>query len=139
MNQVNLEIITPQKAVYKGEVLAVTVPGTMGSFQILYNHAPLISTLEIGIIKIKLSEDNTRYYATSGGTVEVLRNKILILADSIELADEIDVERAKRALQRAKERLENKNEKIDTARAEAALARAVNRLNVAEKYFAGAG
>ncbi|MGE5809953.1 MAG: F0F1 ATP synthase subunit epsilon [Ignavibacteria bacterium] len=135
MNQVDLEIITPQKAAYKGQVLAVTVPGTLGSFQILFNHAPLISTMEIGIIKIKLSEAKTEYYSTSGGTVEVLDNKILILADSLEFAEEIDIERAKRAMQRARERLENKSEKIDTARAEAALARAVNRLQVAEKYF----
>jgi F-type H+-transporting ATPase subunit epsilon len=135
MNQVDLEIITPQKVAYKGEVLAVTVPGTLGSFQILHNHAPLIGTLEIGIIKIKLSEDKTEYYATSSGTVEVLNNKILILADSLEFAEEIDIDRAKRAMQRARERLENKNEKIDTARAEAALARAVNRLQAAEKYF----
>jgi len=135
MNQVDLEIITPQKVAYKGEVLAVTVPGTLGSFQILHNHAPLISTMEIGIIKIKLSEDKTEYYATSGGTVEVLNNKRLILADSLEVAEEIDIDRAKRAMQRARERVENKNEKIDTARAEAALARALNRLQVAEKYF----
>lgn len=135
MNHVDLEIITPQKAAYKGQVLAVTVPGTLGSFQILFNHAPLISTMEVGIIKIKLSEDKTEYYSTSGGTVEVLDNKILILADSLEFAEQIDIERAKRAMQRARERLENKSEKIDTARAEAALARAVNRLQVAEKYF----
>ncbi len=135
MNLVDLEIITPQKAAYKGQVLAVTVPGTLGSFQILFNHAPLISTMEIGIIKIKLSEDKTEYYATSGGTVEVLNNKILILSDSLEFAEEIDIDRAKRAMQRARERLENKNEEIDTVRAEAALARAVNRLQVAEKYF----
>jgi F-type H+-transporting ATPase subunit epsilon len=138
MNMVNLEIITPQKAAYNGQVLAVTVPGTLGNFQILYNHAPLMSTMEVGIIKIKLSEETVEYYATSGGTVEVLNNNILILADSIEFAEEIDIDRAKRAMQRARERLENKNEKIDTARAEAALARALNRLQAAEKYFARA-
>jgi F-type H+-transporting ATPase subunit epsilon len=130
-----LEIITPQKVLYKGEVRSVTVPGTLGSFQILYDHAPLISTLEVGVIKIKNAENTTEYYATSGGTVEVLKNKILILADSLEFAEDIDIERAKGAMQRAKERLENKNEKVDVARAEAALARAVNRLQIAEKYF----
>jgi F-type H+-transporting ATPase subunit epsilon len=58
-----------------------------------------------------------------------------VLADSLELAEDIDIDRARRAMQRAKERLENKNEKIDTARAEAALARALNRLKVAEKLI----
>jgi len=131
----DLEIITPQKVSYKGQVQSVTVPGTLGSFQILYNHAPLISTLEVGVIKIKAAGDKTEYYATAGGTVEVLQNKVLILADSLEFAEDIDIGRAKQAMQRAKERLENKNEKVDVARAEAALARAVNRLQIAEKYF----
>jgi len=131
----DLEIITPQKVSYKGQVQSVTVPGTLGSFQILYNHAPLISTLEVGVIKIKAAGDKTEYYATGGGTVEVLQNKVLILADSLEFAEDIDIGRAKQAMQRAKERLENKNEKVDVARAEAALARAVNRLKIAEKYF----
>jgi F-type H+-transporting ATPase subunit epsilon len=135
MKALDLEIVTPQNVSYKGLVQAVTVPGTLGSFQVLFDHAPLISTLEIGIIKIKLSEDKTEFYATSGGTVEVLNNKVLILADSLEFAEDIDIERAKRAMERARERLENKNEKIDAARAKAALARAMNRLNAAEKYF----
>ena len=136
MPQLNLEILTPDKLSYSGEVEAVTVPGTVGSFQVLYNHAPLLSTIDIGAIKVEVSKDKTIYFATGGGTIEVLNNKIKILADCLEQVSEIDVERAKKALTRAQERLEKKHiEKIDVPRAEAALARANNRIKIYEKYF----
>ncbi|MGK9369744.1 F0F1 ATP synthase subunit epsilon [Melioribacter sp. Ez-97] len=127
MKEFELEIITPSKVAYKGKVNAVTVPGTLGSFQILFNHAPLLSSFEIGRIKIKQGE-STSEFTTGGGTVEVLDNRVLILADSFESKEEIDVERAKNAYQRAKERLSSHSKDIDIPRAEAALARAINRL-----------
>ena len=77
MAELNLEIITPSKAVFSGNIRSVTIPGTSGSFQVLINHAPLISTFEIGLIKVKLNEENNLYFSTSGGTVEVLDNKVL--------------------------------------------------------------
>ncbi len=136
MSELSLEILTPDKLSYSSEVHAVTVPGTVGSFQILFNHAPLLSTFEIGVIKIEVSSDKTVYFATGGGTIEILDNKIKILADSLEAVSNIDVERAKRALTRAQNRLEKKHtEKIDASRAEAALARANNRIKIYEKYF----
>lgn len=103
MKEFNLEIITPSKIAYSELVSSVTVPGTIGEFQVLYNHAPLVSTLEIGRIKIK-SKDTEEIYATSGGTIEVLDNKVLILVDSIEKASDINVERAKKAAERANHR-----------------------------------
>ncbi|MGK9476064.1 F0F1 ATP synthase subunit epsilon [Melioribacter sp. OK-6-Me] len=127
MKNFELEIITPSKVAFKGMVNAVTVPGTLGSFQILFNHAPLLSTFEVGRIKIKQGE-LTSEFTTGGGTVEVLENRVLILADSFESKDEIDIERAKGAYQRAKERLRSHSNDIDIKRAEAALARAINRL-----------
>lgn len=77
-----LEILTPDKKVFEGEVTAVTVPGTMGSFQILKDHAPIISTLEDGpvIIKGKSSEE---IIVIKGGVVEVLKNKIIVLAEGV--------------------------------------------------------
>ncbi|MFP5078734.1 ATP synthase F1 subunit epsilon [Pedobacter sp. JCM 36344] len=77
-----LEILTPDKKVFEGEVTSVTVPGTMGSFQILRDHAPIISTLEDGpvIIKTKESEET---FVIKGGVVEVLKNKIIVLAEGI--------------------------------------------------------
>jgi F-type H+-transporting ATPase subunit epsilon len=129
MKEINLEIITPSKQAFKGQVKNITVPGTAGSFQVLFNHAPLLSSFEIGKVKLVDLEDKEIEYATSGGTVEVMDNKILILADSMESKDEIDVERAKNSYNRAKERMASKNRsEIDSSRAEAALSRAVNRL-----------
>ena len=134
MAELYLEIISPSKIVYKGNILSVTIPGTLGSFQILKNHAPLISTFEIGLVKIKESESSIKHFATGGGTVEVLNNKILVLADSLEAVEDIDVQRAKEARQRAEERLAHKAD-IDIERAKAALSRAINRLNIVEKYM----
>ena len=130
-----LEIITPSKIIYKGEIESVTIPGVKGSFQVLKNHAPLISVFEIGLIKVKENESTTKYFATGGGTAEVLNNKVLVLADSLEAVDEIDIERAQRAKERAMERLTHKTEDTDIERARVALARAVNRLNLVEKYI----
>jgi len=134
MAELYLEIITPSKIVYKNNILSVTIPGTLGSFQILKNHAPIISTFEIGMIKIQETKDSIKYFATGGGTVEVLNNKILVLADSLEAVEDIDVDRAKAARQRAEERLARKSD-IDIERAKAALARATNRLGLFEKYI----
>ncbi len=134
-SEINLEITTPSRVIYKAAVASVTVPGTEGSFQVLFNHAPLISTLEIGLIKVKETAGKEIYFASGGGTVEVKDNNVLILADSLESVENIDVDRAESAKQRAKERLARKSEeKIDVARAESALARSVNRIKIAEKY-----
>ena len=129
-----LEIITPAKIVFKGNIESVTIPGVEGSFQVLKNHAPLISIFEIGLVKIKVDSNTTKYYATGGGTVEVLNNNVLVLADSLEAVEEIDVERAKRAKERAMEKLTLKTEDTDIERARVALAKAVNRLTLVEKY-----
>jgi F-type H+-transporting ATPase subunit epsilon len=78
----NLQIITPDKKVFEGEVKLVQVPGSKGSFQILRNHAPIISTLEPGKVKIIDAEDKTSFVTISGGVVEVKYNRIIILAES---------------------------------------------------------
>ena len=77
-----LEILTPDKKVFEGEVTSVTVPGTMGSFQILRDHAPIISTLEDGPVIIK-SANGEETLKIKGGVVEVLKNKIIVLAEGI--------------------------------------------------------
>ena len=132
--EINVEIITPSKSAYKGEAKSVTLPGTVGNFQVLYNHAPLLSSLEIGRIKIEEANENQIEFATAGGTVEVRNNKILVLADSVEMKKEIDVERAQQSYQRAKERLSMRSSgDVDVARAEASLQRAINRMKLAGK------
>lgn len=134
MAELNIEIISPEKPVFKDRIEAVTIPGTLGSFQILKDHAPLLSSFEIGVIKVK-TDSKENYFSTAGGTVEVNNNNVLVLADSIEKVENIDEDRAQKAKQRAEERLRKKNdEAIDEARAKAALNRALNRLNAVKKY-----
>jgi len=135
MAEINLEIITPEKIIYKDSVDSITIPGTKGMFQVLKDHAPLMSTIEIGVITVSKSDENT-YLTTAGGTIEVLNNNVLILADSVEVIDDIDIDRAERAKTRAEENLKMKKEKeIDGVRAELALKRAINRINAREKYI----
>ncbi|MGB5849105.1 MAG: F0F1 ATP synthase subunit epsilon [Ignavibacteriaceae bacterium] len=135
MAEINLEIITPEKIIYKDSVDSITVPGTKGMFQVLKDHAPLMSTIEIGVITLKKNDENT-YLTTAGGTMEVLNNNVLILADSVEVINDIDIERAEHAKTRAEENLtRKKGEEIDFVRAELALKRAINRINAREKYI----
>ena len=76
-----LEIITPESTLYEGEVSLVQMPGINGSFEILNNHAPLISVLQKGKIKIKNQAGKEEFFEVKGGVVEVLHNKVLILAE----------------------------------------------------------
>lgn len=77
-----LEILTPDKKVFAGEVNSVQVPGTKGSFEVLNNHAPIISTLEKGNIKI-VDKDGEKHFTISSGIIEVLNNKAIVLAESL--------------------------------------------------------
>jgi F-type H+-transporting ATPase subunit epsilon len=128
-----LEIVTPVRVVFQGEVTSFSAPGTLGGFQVLYNHAPLLSSLGIGIIKVRDVEGRDALYATAGGFVEVKDNRAVVLAESAETSAEIDVARAKAAMDRAKKRLDSPSPDIDLDRAKAALARALNRLHLTQK------
>jgi F-type H+-transporting ATPase subunit epsilon len=78
-----IEIITPDKKIFEGEIKSVRVPGKKGSFQVLKDHAPIISTLENGSVRMIDQENNEIIYEISGGVIEVKANKIILLADSI--------------------------------------------------------
>lgn len=132
MKELKVEIVTPAKIAFEGNVKSITIPGTKGNFQVLYNHAPLISSFEVGLIKIQDSEESNNKYATSGGTVEVANNKVIVLAETFESKESIDVARAEAAKERAKKRIKKESEEkdIDIARAEYALKRAINRLKL---------
>jgi len=134
MHELDLDIISPEKKVYSGKVKSVTIPGTKGNFQVLFNHAPLISTFELGIITVGLPGDSTRIFTTSGGSAEILDNKVLLLSDTIEAVENIDLERALKSKVSAEERLTNKSGSIDFDRARASLAKAMNRIKAVEKY-----
>lgn len=78
-----LEILTPEKKVFEGDVTIATFPGADGSFQIMDNHAPLISLLKDGVVEYKSSKEASKNVAITGGVVEVLNNKIILLADGL--------------------------------------------------------
>ena len=77
-----LDILTPDKKVFSGEVSPVSVPGAKGSFEVLNNHAPIISTLEKGMVKLN-GKDGKMEFEITGGVIEVLDNKVIVLAESI--------------------------------------------------------
>jgi len=131
-NNLIVEITTPQKKRTFEEVISCSAPGVKGSFQVLFNHAPLLSQLGIGEIKIETGEGQF-YFATSGGFLEVLNNRVSLLLETCESADEIDIQRAESAAERARRRLKEREKDLDETRAEVALARALNRLRVARK------
>lgn len=82
LNKMTLEILTPDKLVFQGEVTSVTVPGTLGSFEVLKDHAPIISTLEDGKVVIRGAKELQSLYI-KGGVIEVINNKIIVLAEGI--------------------------------------------------------
>lgn len=126
-----VEIVTPGKIIFSGEALSFTAPGELGSFQVLRDHAPLLAAITIGELKLRNASGSEMHYATSGGFVEVLANRVVMLAESAERSDLIDIQRAERARERAEERLRKRSEEIDFERAKSSLLRAINRLHVA--------
>ena len=128
-----LEIVTPKKLIFTGDVVSFSAPGTVGGFQVLRDHAPLLSEIGIGEVKITDAEGNERRYATSGGFVDVKKNQVVLLAETAERSDEIDQERARTARDRASKRLSEHERDLDASRARGAFQRAVNRLRIAQK------
>jgi len=132
-NHFKLEIVTPQGVKFDADVESVTCPGKQGRFQVLHNHAPFLSSLEIGLMKVVDAEGKEHTYAVSGGISQMFHNSMRIIADTAELATNINLERARSAQQRAEERLKNREEGIDQDRARIALMRAVNRIKAVER------
>jgi F-type H+-transporting ATPase subunit epsilon len=129
--QLLLEVVTPDRLVLSTEAEVVVCPGAEGQFGVLPGHIPFLSALEIGEMYYKAG-GKTEYLAVSGGFAEVTGEKVTIVAESAEMGREIDVERAKRALERAEKRIAaGKTAEIDWARAEAALRRSLVRAKVA--------
>jgi len=123
----HLKIITHEKLVFDGDVDEIYTKGTDGEFGILPNHIPIMSALEVGVTKI-MQNGNPQYFTTMGGVFQFKDNEAVILTPIAESGKDIDVVRAKEAMERAKARLSEKDAAIDAKRAEAALARAMARL-----------
>jgi F-type H+-transporting ATPase subunit epsilon len=132
---IRLEVVTPEKCVVDEEVQIVIAPGILGEFGVLSGHTPFMTTLKLGTIRYTDAKGVERCVFVSGGFAEALPNKVTVLAESAERRCDIDIERAKSALDRAQKRLEEqaaKKEDLDFIRAKAALERAMHRLKLAE-------
>jgi F-type H+-transporting ATPase subunit epsilon len=129
----SLEIVAPDRIVFSGQVTSFSAPGAEGGFQILFDHAPFLTSLTIGEIKIKAPDGTDTHYAISGGFVEVRNNKVVALVEAAEKAGDIDVKRAQAARDRAEERLHSIVAEFNRERARESLERALNRLRIASK------
>ena len=125
-----LEIVTPQGLIFSDEVDEVTATGSEGEFGVLPGHVPFVTTLKIGMLTCKKGNES-KYFFVNWGYAEVGHEKVMILADSAEKSEEIDLERAMAARKRAEERLKHA-ENVDFTRAESALERAVARAQIIE-------
>ncbi|HEV2074545.1 MAG TPA: F0F1 ATP synthase subunit epsilon [Thermomicrobiales bacterium] len=133
MAKLSMELVTGERVVYQADdVDMVVAPGSEGTLGILPNHAALISLLSAGEVRVKKGnqEDSLIVF---GGFVEVLDNRVIILADSAERAEEIDLERAVRARDAAEVSLRNESDRVSVAEADAALRRAALRLRIGER------
>jgi F-type H+-transporting ATPase subunit epsilon len=125
-----LEIVTPERLVVRDSVEAMQIPGRSGYLGILPGHAPLITELGIGEISYR-ENGQSHYLAVAWGFAEVLPNRVSILAETAERAEEISVRRAQEAKKRAEQRLKSDDPNVDCARAQRAFMRAATRLEVA--------
>ncbi|MCS6801552.1 MAG: F0F1 ATP synthase subunit epsilon [Chloroflexota bacterium] len=126
------EIVTAERQVYADEVDLVVAPGSEGALGILPRHTPLVTRLVPGELLVRRGEEEVSLFV-SGGFIEVLPDKVVVLADTAERVEEIDVARAEEARRRAQERLRERPRDLDVARAELALQRSLARLRLAEK------
>ena len=128
-----LEIVTPERYVVDQDVKIVMAPGTLGEFGILPDHTPFLSSLEVGKVHFRDLKDNEHVVFISGGFSEALPDKVTILAETAEVREKIDIDRARAAYERARERLASSDDKIDKERARYALERAEARIRLSAK------
>ena len=135
---IRCEIVSQDREVFSGEVDIVVAPGTAGEMGILPGHAPLLTTLQYGVIKVRSGGEET-FFTVAGGVMEVRPDKVTVLADAAENVEEIDVARAEAARRRAEEMLEaGPPPDTDTyLKIEAALRRSKLRLEAVQRYRRG--
>jgi len=127
----SIEIVSPTRVITEENVSYLRCPGVDGSFGVMAGHTNGIIALSVGEVKIEIG-NKEKWIATSGGFADISSEKVLLLLETAEQSFEIDVERAKTAMKRAKDRIADKG-KIDVFRAESALIRAINRLKIAKR------
>lgn len=126
-----LEIVTPERKIYAQQVDMVNVKGVDGELGILAHHIPLVTPLKVAPVKIKTG-GNVEELAVHGGFLQISKEKVVILAESAERPEDIDINRAKAAKERAERRLANLKDRLDHGRAELALQRAIARIEVVQ-------
>ena len=131
MAAITVDILTPERNVLQTQADSVVVPASDGELGILSHHAPLVAQLQPGEIRLRTGNE-TQLFAVSGGFVEVQNNHVVVMGETAEMANEIDVERARQAAERAKAALRSPAGEVDLAQAEAALRRALVRLHAGE-------
>ncbi len=131
-----MEIVTPMGVSFQSNVTHVRLPGVEGYFGILFGHEPFITALKVGEIKADLESGETKYFAATGGIVEVLPEKISVLVESAEEAHEIDIDSAYSEKERAMKILDEKASEIEIQKAKKALEQAIIRIRVAERLQA---
>ncbi len=127
----NIEVVTPDKQFFSGQADMCVLRTTEGDIGVLYDHAPTVVTVDTGKIKIR-QNGKFKIAACSGGFANIEPDSVVIVTDCAEWAEEIDVQRAQAACDRAKDRLDNITENTDVFRAQLALQKAVNRIRVAK-------
>ena len=132
MAKLEFDIVTAERIVYSAHVDVVVAPGVEGQLAILPNHAALMTTLQPGELMVRDEGEETAMFVRSG-FLEVCENRVTVLADVAEQAEEIDIERAEEAKRRAEELLQKRGPEVDLARAEEAQQRALVRISVAQK------
>jgi len=132
MDSIRLDIVTAERSVFSDDVEVIVAPGVEGQLGILPHHTPLMTMLQPGVLLVR-KEGKEFDLAISGGFLEVRPDRVIILADTAERAEEIDIRRAEEAMHRAQERLHKHTSEIDMAQAEAALHRSLARLEVARR------
>ena len=130
---IHLDIVTPEKVAYQDDVDSVQLPGSEGELGVLPHHAPLVSTLGAGELRLRKGGED-EYFAIVGGFVQVLPDKVVVMAETADMASEIDLERAQEARRQAEQALESGFvEGADLAAARASLQSALLRIRVAER------
>jgi F-type H+-transporting ATPase subunit epsilon len=129
-----LEVVTPKNVVVSEEAQIVASPGSLGEFGVLIGHTPFLTTLKTGIIRYTAADGTEQFVFVSGGFAEALPDKVTVLAESAEKRQDVDLNRAKAAMERAEKRLseDRSKEDIDFTRAKLALERAITRIKLAE-------
>jgi F-type H+-transporting ATPase subunit epsilon len=138
MPTLRLEIVTVEGKVYDDHVNMVIAPGSEGVLGILPRHTPLLTALSYGELEVKKDGEESQFFAIGGGCMEVQPDRVVVLADAAERAEQIDIARAEEARKRAEELLTKaEKDEIDFARAEAARLRSLTRIKVARRRHRG--